>query len=101
METLNVHEAKTRLSAVLLDIETKGTSYIICRNGKPIARLGPHEAGSRLAYHPVASRIEIDYDPTEDLSPEEWEEIDCCCSIPAHCCGFPTITAVSAIPPAR
>ena len=48
METLNVHEAKSRLSAVLADIESKGTSYIICRNGKPIARIVPHETGSRL-----------------------------------------------------
>lgn len=76
METLNVHEAKSRLSAVLADIESKGTSYIICRNGKPIAQIVPHETGSRLAYHPVASRIEIDYDPTEDLSPEEWGDVD-------------------------
>jgi len=35
MKVLNVHEAKTRLSAVLANVEEKGEEYLICRNGHP------------------------------------------------------------------
>ena len=76
MQKLNIHEAKTRLSAVLTEIEKKGESFLICRNGKPIAELIPHKKRSRLTYHPVLSKISINYDPTEDLSAEEWGEIE-------------------------
>lgn len=76
MQSLNVHEAKTRLSAVLLEVEKKGESFIICRNGKPVAKIIPHTPLQRLSYHPVLSKIKIKYDPTEDLSSEEWGEIE-------------------------
>jgi prevent-host-death family protein len=76
MERLNVHEAKTRLSAVLLEIEETGKSFLICRKGKPVAELVPYRKASRLAYHPVFCKIGIHYDPTEELSAEEWGEIE-------------------------
>ena len=74
MKTLNVHEAKTRLSAVLAEIEEKGEKYLICRNGEPVADLVPHIKKSRLAPHPVLGRIRIKYDATEPLSADEWGE---------------------------
>jgi len=74
VKTLNVHEAKTRLSAVLAEIERDGEVFLICRNGKPVAELSPHRSRSRLEPHPVASRIRIRYDPTEHLQPDEWAE---------------------------
>jgi prevent-host-death family protein len=74
MRTLTVHEAKTRLSAVLADIEETGGSYLVCRRGKPVAELVPHRKAQRLKPHPVMRRIRIKYDPTEPLSPEEWPE---------------------------
>ncbi|MBN2123001.1 MAG: type II toxin-antitoxin system Phd/YefM family antitoxin [Deltaproteobacteria bacterium] len=76
MQKLNIHEAKTRLSAVLMAIQKKGESFLICRNGKPVAELIPHRKRSRLADHPVLSNIRIHYDPTEELSGEEWGEIE-------------------------
>ena len=76
MQKLNIHEAKTKLSAVLMDIEKKGESYLICRNGKPIADLIPHKKQSRLTHHPVLSKISINYDPAEELSPEEWGDVE-------------------------
>jgi prevent-host-death family protein len=74
MKTLKVHEAKTRLSAVLSEVEEKGETFLICRNGKPIADLVPHRKRSRLAPHPAFSRIRIGYDATEPLSADEWPE---------------------------
>ncbi len=76
MQKLNIHEAKTKLSAVLMEIEKKGESYLICRNGKPVADLIPHKKRNRLTYHPVLSKISINYNPTEELSSEEWGEIE-------------------------
>lgn len=74
MKTLNVHEAKTQLSAVLTDIEERGEKYLICRNGTPVADLVPHVKKNRLVPHPVLSRIRIKYDVTEPLGTDEWEE---------------------------
>jgi len=76
MKTLKVHEAKTKLSAVLAEVEKNGEVFLICRNGKPIAELSPHKRKDRLAAHPVMSRIKIQYDPTERLDEEDWPEAD-------------------------
>lgn len=75
MEMLNVHEAKTKLSSVLAEIEKSGKPFTICRSGKPVAELIPYRKPSRLNYHPVLRKISINYDPTEDLSKDEWGEI--------------------------
>jgi prevent-host-death family protein len=76
MRNLNIHEAKTKLSALLLEVEQKGETFLICRNGKPIAELIPHKKINRLAYHPTLSKIQVKYDPTEDLTSDEWGEIE-------------------------
>jgi len=74
MKTLTVHEAKTRLSAVLADIEATGETYLVCRRGKPVAEVIPHRRAHRLKPHPVMSRIRVKYDPTEPLTAPEWPE---------------------------
>ena len=73
-QRINIHEAKTRLSSVLMEIEKSGNSFIICRNGKPVAKLSPFldTKGNRLGKHPVMGNIQVNYDPTEELSEEEW-----------------------------
>ena len=76
MENLNIHEAKTKLSALLLEVEQKGKTFLICRNGKPVAELVPHKKSDRLTYHPTLSKIQIKFDPTEELSNDEWGEIE-------------------------
>jgi len=77
-QRLNIHEAKTKLSAVLAQIEKTGNKVLICRNGKPVAELSPVKTGvgSRLGKHPVMSNIQINYDPTEDMADDEWGEIE-------------------------
>lgn len=74
MKTLNIHEAKTKLSAVLVEVAEKGETYIICRNGKPVADLIPHVKRSRLSPHPALRRIRVKYDPTEPLTADEWPQ---------------------------
>ncbi len=72
MLSVNIHEAKTNLSAILVQIE-KGEQVVICRNGKPIADLIRHKQQVRTKPDELLSRITIKYDPTEPLSQDEWE----------------------------
>ena len=75
MKALNVHEAKTNLSSLLSEIE-KGNSFLICRNGVPVADLVPHKKKNRTKPHPKLGKIRIRYDPTEVLAPEEWGDVE-------------------------
>ena len=74
MKSVSTHEAKTHLSRILDEV-SKGQVYIITRNGKPIAELRSRPKAKRSEAHPILSRIKIHYDPVEDLSAEEWGEI--------------------------
>ncbi len=74
MKIVNIHEAKTKLSALLAEVEETGAKVRICRHGKPVADLIPHHKRSRLQPHEVMSKIRIDYDPTEPLAEDEWPE---------------------------
>ena len=76
MKALNVHETKTHLSSLLVEVEEKGETFLICRKGKPVADLVPHKSQSRLNPHPSMSKIKIKYDPTEPLTAEDWPEED-------------------------
>jgi len=74
MKIVNIHEAKTNLSALLAEIEATGEKVLICRHGKPIADLLPHRKRNRLEAHPLMGQIRISYDPVEPLSEDEWPE---------------------------
>jgi prevent-host-death family protein len=76
MKTVNVHEAKTNFSSLLATVEDSNESFVICRNGTPVADLVPHRRASRIKPDPALRRIKIGYDPTEPLSSEEWPEAD-------------------------
>jgi len=75
MNKINIHEAKTQLSAVLSRVEKKGSKYLICRNGKPVAELIPHHKKNRLKPDPFLSRVEVKCDLTEPLTEDEWENM--------------------------
>jgi len=74
MQRVNTHEAKTKLSQILL--EKKGKTFRICRNGVPVADLVPIQeekhTKSRLRKHPVLSKGKILGDITSPLPPEDW-----------------------------
>lgn len=74
MKSVNVHEAKTQLSGLLAEIEARGSGFVICRNGEPVADLVPHQRGTRVKTHPVLGKIKIAYDPVAPLSADEWPE---------------------------
>lgn len=82
MKTVNVHEAKTHLSALLSEVE-HGEEIVIARNGAPVARL--------VRVEPQAKRVagswrkfpgweNFKYDPAvfapmtdEEMKEEGWE----------------------------
>jgi antitoxin (DNA-binding transcriptional repressor) of toxin-antitoxin stability system len=78
MITINTHEAKTQLSALLTAVQERGEVVLICRNGKPVAELRQPSSAvptsrSRLQPDPaLAGRIL--YDPTETATEDEWPE---------------------------
>jgi antitoxin (DNA-binding transcriptional repressor) of toxin-antitoxin stability system len=72
MKTVNVHEAKTGFSGLLAEIERKRSRIVICRNGKPVADLVPHQAEVSMKPDKTLGAIGIHYDPTEGASEEEW-----------------------------
>ena len=74
MKTVNTHEAKTRLSSILAEVQSEGEIYVICKNGTPVADLVPHRKVDRRTPHPVMRKIAIRYDPTEPLDAAEWPE---------------------------
>ena len=72
MLKVNIHEAKTRLSALLLAVERKGELVRICRDGKPVAELRSikHQANP-LKTNPKL-RVRFKADPTQPLDEEDW-----------------------------
>lgn len=72
MKTLSVQEAETQFMFFLMEIEQKGETFVICRNGMPVAEFAPYRRKSRLTPHPVISRITLHYNPTESLTQDEW-----------------------------
>lgn len=74
MKIVNTHEAKTHLSRILEEVES-GEVYVISRNGKPIAELRKRLEPKRTETDPILSRVQIDYDPAEALTADEWSDV--------------------------
>jgi antitoxin (DNA-binding transcriptional repressor) of toxin-antitoxin stability system len=76
MLTVNTHEAKTKLSALLAAVEQRGETVLICRHGKPVAELRTPAVAATI--NPLQLHAELAgrilYDPTEPASEEEWPE---------------------------
>ena len=77
MITVNMHEAKSRLSRLVKAVEDSGELVVLCRDGKEVAELRPRAGRNRvvrtLAPDPALKPILAPgYDPTEPLSAEEW-----------------------------
>ncbi len=77
MITVNTHEAKSKLSALLAAVEERGERVRICRNGKPIADLLPiSRAEDPLVQNDRLAGVRFNEDPTLPLSESDWPE-DC------------------------
>lgn len=78
MKTVNMHEAKTRLSALVKAVEERNEVVVLCRDGREVAEIR-RRAGRRQARTLVPDarfRVEFahGYRPTEPLADDEWPE---------------------------
>ena len=75
MVTVNVHEAKTHLSRLLVQVEA-GEEIVIARNGNPVARLvsctrrGKRQPGSMSGLFTVPDSF---FDPLPEEELAAWE----------------------------
>ncbi|GAB4444151.1 MAG: hypothetical protein OHK0011_26330 [Turneriella sp.] len=75
MLLLNIHDAKSTLSAVIAKIEENNETVRICRNGKPVAELVKiPPLPSPLRHSPRLGRMRLDFDPVAPLAPDEWPD---------------------------
>ena len=77
MQAVNVHEAKTKLSALIAKIESDQETILLCRNGRPVAEIIPYRKKKMLfplKPHPKLGGLKIKCDLTAPLSNEEWPE---------------------------
>ena len=73
MISVNTHEAKTRLSELLLRVEQKHESVVICRNGVPVAELSPWKKDrDPLRQSPKLKKIVFYEDPALPLDESDW-----------------------------
>lgn len=72
MKTVNIHQAKTKFSQLVAQIEKRGERIVICRNGAPVADLVPHETKVSMERDKKLGAIAIQYDPVEPASDAEW-----------------------------
>ena len=73
MISVNIHEAKTQLSRLLVQVETNHECVMVCRNGKPIAQIIPMpKVLNPLILHPELQGVQFHYDPLEPLADDEW-----------------------------
>lgn len=73
METVNVQDAKTRLSSLLARVE-RGETITIARSGTPIATLSPLGAPVGRKFGPIAFEVPDDFDaPLDGEELAAWE----------------------------
>lgn len=77
MISVNMHEAKTRLSELVRTVESTGQRVVICRDGEAVAELRPWARRRRvlrdLTPDPTLRPVPAaGYDPAEPLSDDEW-----------------------------
>ena len=75
MPVVNVHEAKTHLSRLLVQAEN-GEEVVIARNGKPVARLSPVRKRGRRQPDAFKGKVVIPesfFDPLPEEELRAWE----------------------------
>lgn len=77
MITVNLHEAKSRLSELVKAVEERGETVTICRNGRPVAELSsakPRRKSRLVGDSSLRVTLAPGFDPTEPLSTEDWPD---------------------------
>ena len=75
MTMVNVHEAKTRLSRLLAQVEA-GEEVVIARRGEPVARLVSCKPRGKRQFGAMKGQIVVDdsfFDPLPEEELKAWE----------------------------
>ena len=72
MKRVNIHQAKTHLSALILIVEKQGEHILLCRRNVPVAEIVPLERKRRLRLDKSLTNIEF-ISPPEEPTEDEWE----------------------------
>ncbi len=76
MEAVNVHQAKTHLSRLLVEVE-KGGEVVIARHGVPVARLVPFKPAGKRRYGAFKGQFKVPasfFDPLPETELAAWED---------------------------
>jgi prevent-host-death family protein len=78
MITVNMHEAKTRLSELVKAVEERNEVIVLCRDGKEVAEIRGRRKRTKIRSLKTDPRLRVEfaagYDPTEPLTDDEWPE---------------------------
>jgi antitoxin (DNA-binding transcriptional repressor) of toxin-antitoxin stability system len=76
MITVNMHEAKTRLSELVKAVEERNEIVVLCRDGREVAELRRRSGRRRRRDLTPDPRFRVElapgYDPAEPLADDEW-----------------------------
>ncbi len=74
MKRVNIHEAKTHLSALLTQVEQRSEHILICRYNIPVAEIVPVERKTRTIPSEELKNIEFTR-PPELPTLKEWDDV--------------------------
>jgi antitoxin (DNA-binding transcriptional repressor) of toxin-antitoxin stability system len=78
MITVNMHDAKTRLSELVKAVEERNETVVLCRDGREVAeiRRRRNRRHRRNLKADLRFRVEFapGYSPTEPLTEDEWPD---------------------------
>ncbi len=75
MNAVNIHQAKSTLSHLVMQVERQHAVITLCRNGHPVAQIVPMDRPKNpLVMHAQLQGVRVKYDPIEPFSKDEWSE---------------------------
>jgi antitoxin (DNA-binding transcriptional repressor) of toxin-antitoxin stability system len=78
MITVNMHEAKTRLSELVKAVEERNETVVLCRDGREVAEIRRRSPRRRVRTLTPYPRFHVEYapgyDPAEPLADDEWPD---------------------------
>jgi antitoxin (DNA-binding transcriptional repressor) of toxin-antitoxin stability system len=76
MITVNMHEAKTRLSELVKAVEERNEVVVVCRDGHEVVEIRRRSTRRRRRDLAADARFRVEYapgySPTEPLAEDEW-----------------------------
>jgi antitoxin (DNA-binding transcriptional repressor) of toxin-antitoxin stability system len=76
MITVNMHEAKTRLSELVKAVEERDETVVVCRDGREVAEIRRRVKRRAVRNLRPDPRFRVDlapgYQPSEPLTEDEW-----------------------------